>query len=120
MPGGGRKPKESLEQAVLREVREELRVQALTAELRHLLRAGIRPASLCLPLPAAGRARTQTELGRNPGVCVLAGRCPSSPDQRFHHSANQGRSVDQNLSRSACWAPAMVYLMMEGLLRTTR
>jgi 8-oxo-dGTP diphosphatase len=34
LPGGGRKPKESLEQAVFREVREELGVEALTAELR--------------------------------------------------------------------------------------
>ena len=34
LPGGGRKPKESLEQTVFREVREELGVEALTAELR--------------------------------------------------------------------------------------
>ena len=34
LPGGGRRPKESLEQAVFREVREELGVRALTAELR--------------------------------------------------------------------------------------
>ena len=34
LPGGGRRSKESLEQAVLREVREELGVEPLTAELR--------------------------------------------------------------------------------------
>ena len=34
LPGGGRRPKESLEQAVFREVREELGVEALKAELR--------------------------------------------------------------------------------------
>jgi 8-oxo-dGTP diphosphatase len=34
LPGGGRKPRESLAQAVLREVREELGVEPLTAELR--------------------------------------------------------------------------------------
>ena len=34
LPGGGRQPKESLQQAVLREIREELGVEALTAELR--------------------------------------------------------------------------------------
>jgi 8-oxo-dGTP pyrophosphatase MutT (NUDIX family) len=34
LPGGGRRSKESLEQAVLREVREELGVKPLTAELR--------------------------------------------------------------------------------------
>jgi 8-oxo-dGTP diphosphatase len=34
LPGGGRKPKESLQQAVLREIREELGVEAATAELR--------------------------------------------------------------------------------------
>jgi 8-oxo-dGTP pyrophosphatase MutT (NUDIX family) len=34
LPGGGRKPKESLQQAVLREIREELGVEAQTAELR--------------------------------------------------------------------------------------
>lgn len=34
LPGGGRQPNESIEQAVLREVREELGVLASTAELR--------------------------------------------------------------------------------------
>src|SRR6202011_3112819 len=34
LPGGGRKRKESLQQAVVREVREELGVEAMTAELR--------------------------------------------------------------------------------------
>jgi 8-oxo-dGTP diphosphatase len=34
LPGGGRRPKESLEQAVLREVREEVGVAAVAAELR--------------------------------------------------------------------------------------
>lgn len=34
LPGGGRQPKESLEQAVIRELREELGVETLTAELR--------------------------------------------------------------------------------------
>src|SRR2546430_4738045 len=34
LPGGGRQPKESLQQAVLREIREELGVEAVTAELR--------------------------------------------------------------------------------------
>jgi 8-oxo-dGTP pyrophosphatase MutT (NUDIX family) len=34
LPGGGRQPKESLQQAVLREVREELGVEAMTPELR--------------------------------------------------------------------------------------
>ena len=34
LPGGGRRAKESLQQAVLRELREELGLEALTAELR--------------------------------------------------------------------------------------
>lgn len=34
LPGGGRQPNESIEHAVLREVREELGVEPLTAELR--------------------------------------------------------------------------------------
>src|SRR5437868_9837029 len=34
LPGGGRQPKESLQQAVLREIREEPGVQADTPELR--------------------------------------------------------------------------------------
>lgn len=34
LPGGGRQPKESLEQAVLRELREELGVEAVRPELR--------------------------------------------------------------------------------------
>ena len=34
LPGGGRQPSESIEQAVLREVREELWVEPLAAELR--------------------------------------------------------------------------------------
>jgi len=34
LPGGGRQPRESLEQAVRREVREEIGVEVTTAELR--------------------------------------------------------------------------------------
>src|SRR2546430_17052357 len=33
LPGGGRQAKESLQQAVLREIREELAVEAVTAEI---------------------------------------------------------------------------------------